>query len=107
MRMSLSLKLASREMTLYHSLRAAGHGRRRLAAAAPDRDAAARMKPATGRDIGRVGQGVAEPDIRHAAPRLRGEHACEQRLRVGMARRTKQRVGLVALDDAAEIHHGD
>ena len=65
----------------------ADHGLRRFAAAALDRDAAARMEPAAGRDIGRIGHDVAEADIRHAAAGLRRQHAGEQRLRVGMAGR--------------------
>ena len=83
-----------------------GHGERRLAAAALDRDAAARMEAATGRNIGGIGHGIAEADVRHAAAGLRRQHARQQRLRVGMARITEQRVGLVPLHDAAEIHHG-
>src|ERR1044072_2442255 len=93
-------------MALYHSLAAAGHGLRRYTAAALDRDAAARRKPAARRNVGRIGHNTAEPDIRHAAAGLRRQHAVEQRLRVGMARLSEHRVGLVAFDDAAEIHHG-
>src|SRR5205807_641239 len=70
-------------------------------------DAAARMEAAPGRNVGRVGHYVAEPDVRHAAARLRRQHAGEQCLRIGMTRLAEQRVGLVALDDAAEVHHRD
>ena len=44
---------------------------------------------------------------RHALTRLRGQHAFQQRLRIGMAGLAKQRIGFVALDDPAEIHHRD
>src|SRR6185503_16272956 len=53
-------KHASCQMTLYHSLAAADHGLRRHTAAALDRNAAARMKPAARRDIGRIGHDIAK-----------------------------------------------
>src|SRR6185503_15860251 len=106
-RMSLSLIPGSSQVTLYHRGTAAGHGLRRLDAAALDCDAAARMKAAARRDIGGIGQRVAEADIRHAASRLGREHACEQRLRVGVAGCAEERLGFVTLDDAAEIHDGN
>src|SRR3712207_7933987 len=40
-----------------------------------------------------VGQGVAQPHIRHAEARLRRQHAGEQRPGVGMPRGAEQRVG--------------
>src|SRR5258708_3958812 len=81
------------QVALYHSLAAADHGLRRHTAAALDRDAAARMKPAARRDIGRIGHDIAKTDIRHATPRLRRQYAVEQRLRIGMTRREEQRIG--------------
>ena len=63
------------QMALYHLCAGAGHGLRRLTAAALDRDAAARMEPAAGRDVRRIGHGVAQPDIRHAEAGLRRQHA--------------------------------
>src|SRR5262245_31075868 len=75
------------QMTLYHCSGRADHGPRRHAAAAFDGDAAARMEPATRRNIGRIRQHVAETDVGHAATRLRRQHAGEQRLRIGVARR--------------------
>src|SRR5258705_13284374 len=94
-------------MALYYSLRRANHEHWGLAAAALDRDAAAWVKPAARRDVGGIRHGVAEADIRHAAAGLGRQHAFEQRLRIGMAGGAEQRVGFVALDDAAEIHDGD
>src|SRR6185436_17899477 len=61
----------SRQVTLYHLFARADHGDRRLATATLHRNAAARVEPASGRDIGRIGQRVAEPDIRDAPARLR------------------------------------
>src|SRR4051812_37154759 len=92
-RMSLSLKPFSSQVALYHRATVPDHGRRRFAAAALDRDAAARMEPTAGRDIGGIGQNIAEADVWHAASRLGRQNAREQRLRVGMAGVAKQRVG--------------
>src|SRR5205807_8922097 len=94
-------------MTFYHPLRRTDHARWCLMAAAFDRNAAARVEPAARRNIGRIRYDVAEADVRHALARLRRQHALKERLRVGMPRTAKQRVGFVALDDPAEIHHRD
>ena len=75
--------------------------RRRLAAAGGDRDRAARMEAATGRDVRWVRHRVAEAGVGDAEPWLRREHRGEQRLRIGMCGRAEQRRGLAALDDAA------
>src|ERR1041385_1098463 len=96
-RMLLSLKAGSGQVALYHRGVAADHGLRRLDAAALDRDTAARMKTAARRNVRRIGQGIAEAYIRHAAARLGREHAGEQRLGVGMARRAEERVGFVEI----------
>src|SRR5262245_7683607 len=95
------------QMTLYHRSLLADHGQRRRAAAVLDSDAAARMEAATWRNVGGIGQRLAEADVRHAETRLRRQHACQQRLRIRVAWRPKQSVGLVALDEAAEIHDRD
>src|SRR4029078_7229263 len=78
-RMSLSLIPGSSQVTLSHRGTAAGHGLRRLDAAALDCDAAARMKAAARRDIGGIGQRVAAAAIPHAARPLAGEGACGPR----------------------------
>ena len=90
-----------------HSTPPAGRGlrRRRLDRAARLGDRAARMEAAARRDVGGVGQDVAQPDIGHAEPRLGRQHRGEQRLGVGMLGRAEQRLGRRALDEAAEIHH--
>src|SRR5262245_59466163 len=92
------------QMTLYHRSLLADHGQRLRAAAALDGDAAARMEAATRRNIGGIGQRLAETDVWHAATRLRRQHTCEQGLRIRVARRPKQCVGRVALDKAPEVH---
>src|SRR5664279_791612 len=65
------LKHSSCQMALYHCFPLANHGYRRLAAAALDGDAAARVEPAARRDIGRIGHHIAKADIRHPETRLR------------------------------------
>src|SRR5262245_22599110 len=72
------------QMTLYHCSGRADHGQRRRAAAALDGDAAAWMEPAPRRNIGRIRQRFAETDVGHTATRLRRQHTCEQRLRIGV-----------------------
>src|SRR5579872_5379251 len=76
-----SLTLAH-EMALDHALVGKCSGLRRLIAAALDRDAAARMKPAARGNIGGIGHDVAEPDVGDAEAGLRRQHALEQGLRV-------------------------
>src|SRR3954454_4665163 len=51
------------QMALYHCLAVAGHGNRGHFAAAFDRDAAARVKAAARRDIGRIRHRIAETDV--------------------------------------------
>ena len=65
------------------------------------------MEAATRRDVRRIGQYVAEADIRNAAPGLGGQHRGEQRLGVGMLRRAEQILDRRLFDDAPEIHDGD
>ena len=79
--------------------------RRRLDRAARLGDRAARMEAAARRDVGGIGQDVAQADIGHAEAGLGRQHRGEQRLGVGMLGRAEQRLGRRALDEAAEIHH--
>src|SRR5580698_922299 len=60
--------------------------------AALDRQWAARMETAAGRDVGRVGIALAQADIRDALVRLRRQHRGQQRARIGMPRIAEQRV---------------
>ena len=65
------------------------------------------MEPAAGRDVGRVGVGVAEPDIGNALLRVGRQHRRQQGLGVGVPGIAEQRIDRRLFDEAAEIHHGD
>src|SRR5581483_651768 len=73
-----SVRRRSSQMTLYHPLPVPDHGNRCDACALLDRDTAAWMEAAAGRDVGGIRQRLAETDVGDAASRLWGQHAREQ-----------------------------
>ena len=76
-------------------------------AARLDRDRAARMEPAAGRKLDRVGRLAAQDLNRGPMPRVPARHDREQRLRVRMPRTLDDLASGSFLDDAAEVHHAD
>src|SRR5581483_6075390 len=65
------------------------------------------MKCAAGGWMERIGKREAKPDVGKTQARFGRQHRREQGLRVRMARRTEQHLGVGMLHDPAEIHHGD